>query len=1055
MPNSPPPSPGQMVMVRRRPYVVTDIQRSQLAIDPTRNPTNTASHRIKLSCLADGALGEELEVIWELEPGDPGDESTGLLPNPDQLDSPARLDAFLNAVRWGAISASEDQVLQAPFRSGITIEDYQLDPVARALQMPRANLLIADDVGLGKTVEAGLVVEEMILRQRVRTVLVICPSSVQIQWQVEMLEKFGLKFDIVNSDYVRDLRRSRGLHANPWNQRAHLITSIDYIKRERPMRSFSELLPADGQPTFPRAFDMMIVDEAHNVAPSSGKESVSQRTAAIRRLAPHFEHKLFLTATPHNGFEVSFSSLLALLDNQRFAAGLPIDPKQLNAIMVRRLKSEIVNSDGEKRFKIRKVEPIFVDYSDQERDAYRKLESYRKDLERVAGEHSKKNAMAMTFVMKMLKKRMFSSPAAFLTTLEKHEKTIRGISKSNSAFKANSRSMERMYEEYESEWADDEFFEEGLGDAIGTASQLFDQLDDEPKRLLRELGDWAREAEKRPDSKCGALLDWLEQTLRPNGEWNNERVIIFTQYRATQKWLLGLLAPTGFATKGRLETIYGGMDGDEREAIKAAFQASPIDSEIRILLATDSASEGINLQNHCHRIIHFEIPWNPNTLEQRNGRVDRHGQTKAPLIFHFAGKDVHDNEDLVNRKSGELEADLEYLMVASRKLDQISKDLHGKVNPVIAGQIEERMLGHRTTIDVSRVSKDDSNVRKQLAFERNLREDIAKLANQLSKSRKELNVYPSSVKAVVDIGLELADKPPLEEATLSGVWPDPTGYRQQCPVFKIPMLDGAWRHCTQGLLHPHTQKIRPVTFDDKIAQGRDDVVLVHLNHRIVQMCQQLLRQQVWSLSDSKKLSRVTARMVPEKLTSEPVLVAFGRIVVLGADNKSLHEEIIFSGGTITGGSFRRIDGVTRVAELIEAASLESAPSVVGDQLKQDWPKLSDSLLKSLEARMQTRTKNLASFLGKRADKAMDDVEAILGELETSIREKFKQPIEEQGKLWEEFEDEEFYRNQENLRMRLDQIPIELEKEKARIKRHYSNPSPRLFPVAVMLLVPKQ
>lgn len=272
MPITAPPSSGQMVTVRRRPYVVVDVQRSQLAIDPTRNPTNSVQHRVKLSCLDDDALGEELEVIWEIEAGAPGDQSTGQLPIPDKFDDPARLDAFLNAVRWGAISSSEDRVLQAPFRSGITIEDYQLDPVARALQMPRVNLLVADDVGLGKTIEAGLVIEELILRQRIRTVLIICPSAIQIQWQEQMLEKFGLQFDIVNSEYVRNLRKTRGLHANPWNQRVHLITSIDYIKREQPMRLFSELLPADGQPTYPRAFDMMIVDEAHNVAPSSSKE---------------------------------------------------------------------------------------------------------------------------------------------------------------------------------------------------------------------------------------------------------------------------------------------------------------------------------------------------------------------------------------------------------------------------------------------------------------------------------------------------------------------------------------------------------------------------------------------------------------------------------------------------------------------------------------------------------------------------------------------------------------------------------------------------------------
>lgn len=1052
MPISVPPSSGQIVTVRRRPYVVVDVQASRLASDPLRSVTAVAQHRVRLSCLQDDALGEELEVIWEIEPGDPGDQGTGTLPAPNRFDDPARLDAFLNAVRWGAISASEDRVLQAPFRSGITIEDYQLDPVARALQMPRVNLLVADDVGLGKTIEAGLVVEEMILRQRVRTVLIICPSAIQIQWQEQMLEKFGLQFEIVDSKYVRHLRRTRGLHVNPWNQRVHLITSIDYLKREQPMRLISELLPADGQATYPRTFDLMIVDEAHNVAPSVGKDADSQRTSAIRRLAPHFEHKLFLTATPHNGHQVSFSSLLELLDNQRFAAGLPIDEKQLRTVMVRRLKSEIVDKDGNLRFTKRQVKPIFVDYTKKERDAYAMLERYRILLEKTVADDA--GATATTFVLKMLKKRMFSSPAAFLRTLEKHEQTLRSASGKKGSSRPSSRSLQKMYDEYESEWADDEFYEDELGEAIGSASRLFDKLGDEQKTLLQDMRDWAQQAEKKPDSKCKALFEWLEETLKPDGDWNNERVIIFTQYRATQKWLLGLLAPQGFASGDRLMTIHGGMDSEERERTKAAFQASPSESEVRILLATDSASEGINLQNHCHRVIHVEIPWNPNVLEQRNGRVDRHGQKKDPLIYHFVGREIHEKEDIVDSRPGDLDADLEFLMVAVRKVQQISRDLSGKVNPVIAGQVEERMLGKRSKLNTQQAENDSAAIRKQLAYERNLKEELAKLADQLAQSRRELNIYPTSVKTVIDIGLELAEKPPLEETTLDGVWPDPDGYRQTCPVFHVPPLDGAWRHCASGLLHPHTRKIRPITFDDKIAEGRDDVVLVHLNHRLVQMCQRLLRAEVWTASDVGKLSRVTARLIPEKLTSVPVVVAIGRIVVLGADNQSLHEEIIFSGGELSGNRFKRIDGVNRLQELIDGALPNNAPTTIGKQFRKDWDLFREPLMRSLQARMETRTKNLASFLDKRCQREINDIQTILGELEKSIRGRFSESPEVQRTFWKEFAEEEFDRNRDSLKERLQQIPIELKQECERIAKHYTDPTPRLFPVAVMLLVPR-
>jgi SNF2 family DNA or RNA helicase len=214
--------------------------------------------------------------------------------------------------------------------------------VVRCLERPRTNLLIADDVGLGKTIEAGLVIQEMMLRNRVRTTLILCPSSLQVQWQEQMRDKFGLEFRIVDSTLMKDLRRKRGLFVNPWTHYPRLIASIDYIKRERPLRLLREALPAGGEPTYPRRFDMLLIDEAHNIAPSgTGRYAKSSdRTNAVELLAPHFEHRLSLTATPHNGYTESFTTLLELLDDQRFARGVTPDPKQLERAIVRRLKSD-------------------------------------------------------------------------------------------------------------------------------------------------------------------------------------------------------------------------------------------------------------------------------------------------------------------------------------------------------------------------------------------------------------------------------------------------------------------------------------------------------------------------------------------------------------------------------------------------------------------------------------------------------------------------------------------------------------------------------------------
>ena len=190
--SAPVPAPGQRVTVRHRPWVVTDVVRSTAASDdPTRAAEAATSHLISLSSLESDGRDEELRVVWELEQAtDVHDQYE--LPSPhDGFDEPGRLDAFLDAVRWGAIASADKTALQAPFRSGVEIQDYQLDPVVRALSMPRTNLLIADDVGLGKTVEAGLVMQELMLRHRARSMLIVCPAGLTLQWRDEMRDKCG------------------------------------------------------------------------------------------------------------------------------------------------------------------------------------------------------------------------------------------------------------------------------------------------------------------------------------------------------------------------------------------------------------------------------------------------------------------------------------------------------------------------------------------------------------------------------------------------------------------------------------------------------------------------------------------------------------------------------------------------------------------------------------------------------------------------------------------------------------------------------------------------
>ncbi|GAB4205910.1 MAG: DISARM system SNF2-like helicase DrmD [Roseiflexaceae bacterium] len=1046
-----------MVEVRQRRYVVTDVRQSTLPPDLLVPADATPQHRVTLASVEDDALGEELQVIWEIEPGAQVREGSSL-PRPEQFDAPRRFDAFLDAVRWGAVASADTRALQAPFRSGITIEDYQLDPVVRAIQMPRVNLLIADDVGLGKTIEAGLVIQELILRHRVRSVLVVCPAALQIQWRDQMRDKFGLEFRIVDTELMRSLRRERGLHTNPWTHFPRLITSIDFLKRERPMRLFREVLPGPDEPAYPRRFDLLIVDEAHNVAPSGrGKYATdSLRTLAVRTVAPHFEHRLFLSATPHNGYPESFTALLELLDPQRFARGVSPDRNGLSAVMVRRLKSELPPRwDGTPRFPRRVLEAIEVAYPPEELRIHQVLKRYT--AARLTGLRDQTEQVASEFVLKLLKKRLFSSPEAFARTLEQHERSLQAARRggTGSASRPSAGILRSQIESTDEEFGDDEAADAARDDTLDTASRLFRALTPEEETLLHELRSWAETARGRPDAKTQELIRWLKAHLRtPDGQWNDERVILFTEYRDTQRWLIQLLTNAGLGGGERLLSLYGGMPSDQRERIKAAFQASPAIAPVRILLATDAASEGIDLQNHCSRLIHLEIPWNPNRMEQRNGRIDRHGQRAAEVrIAHFVSQGWRERQQRDDQAPDELAADLEFLMRAALKVDAIREDL-GKVGPVIASQVEEAMLGRRARLDTGAAERESEPVRRLLKFERQLREQIAKLHEQLQETRRELHLEPGRVQAVVQIALELADQPPLVPVEVPGLRADPSP--RSTPVFSVPPLTGSWASCAEGLAHPHTGAQRPIVFDHALADGRDDVVLAHLNHRLVAMALRLLRAEVWASGGRAQLNRVTARLVPNDALETPAVVVYARLLVLGADHQRLHEELIVAGGLLREGRFVRLNtGETQ--RVLAAGTDRPVPPAMQQRLGALWPGIEAGLLAALEARMRERGERLGKLLADRAAKEVADITAILGELRRAIEAELDEPAVTQLLLptFSDSEREQFERNVASLRTRLAQIPAEIAAETAAIQARYADPRPRLFPVAVTFLVPER
>lgn len=1020
------PEAGQLVEARRRQWIVSDIEKSTLA-------NTKPQHLIKLTSVDEDALGEELNVIWEIEPGARKLENAGL-PKFSGYDDPEKIDAFLDAVRWGAATNADRGFLQSPFRSGITIEDYQLDPLVRAIDMARVNLLIADDVGLGKTIEAGLIIQEMIVRHRARSVLVICPADLQIKWQTEMQEKFGLEFKIVDTEYVKTLRRERGIHANPWASFPRLIASMDWMKAGDPLRMLKDILPP--HTTYPRKFDILVIDEAHNVAPSmassSGAESL--RTQLVRIIAPHFEHRLFLTATPHNGYLESFTSLLELLDDQRFARTVEPDEKQLQKVLVRRLKSDLTDSQGKPLYHKRELRSLDVDYTEEEINAHTLLNQFTKS--RV--ESAKKNGyeFGLEFMHKLLKKRLFSSPSAFSVSIEKHKQSIvAGKPRDNSAKKdRDDRDLRKAIMEAQESYAKDSEHENSIDDAIEEVSRLPLPLTKEEGIMLDQLQKWGEANANKPDSKAKAILKWLDENIKNNGEWSTNRVIFFTEYRPTQSWLNQIFASHGYGAE-RLAIVNGDTPFEEREKIKASFQAKPSESPLRILLATDAASEGIDLQNHCNFLIHVEIPWNPNVMEQRNGRIDRHGQKKTPYIWHPVGSKA-------NSSGQELLSDDEFLMKAVMKVNAIREDL-GSVGPVIASQIEEAMLGRRKTLDTQQAEDKALKAKKYLTLEKELKKKIERLHERVLETKKDFHLTPERIASAVKTALGIAELPNIKNRAPN--------------IFDVPVLPGAWGRSLKGLEHPHTGNRRPITFDQEIAKDQDDIVLAHLNHRLVQMCLRLLRAEVWALEDTKKLHRVAFRTSNE--VSKPTVIIFSRLVITGGRHHRLHEELTLSGLEIEGASIKRIPQVTKLEAIYDSSKPLQKPSENNfSSIKKIIESNESTILSAVENRSKERLRYLEGTLDRRKNEEITNLNEILDELEKTLTTKLQEDDQKEAQQllpnieWNDPR-RQLRKDHLALKARLERIPSERKHESSSITDRYSALLDRTFPVCMVIILP--
>jgi superfamily II DNA or RNA helicase len=704
------PEVGQIVRVRQRLYLVEGM---------VPRPRPQDSTLVELSCIEDDAQGQQLGVLWERELDAAvltGEEWARAAQR--GFDPPEYFSAYLNTLRWNCVTSTDASLLQSPFRAGIRLDAYQLEPLRKALRLPRVNLFIADDVGLGKTIEAGLIARELLMRKKVREIVVACPPSMLLQWQEELEQRFGLPFEILDKDFVARIRRERGFGVNPWTAHSRFLISHRLLIDEAyagPLRNWLG--------TF-RPGTLFILDEAHHAAPSSGQRYAidSQITRAIQGLSPRFEHRLFLSATPHNGHSNSFTALLELLDPQRFCRGVKVVKRNLDDVMVRRLKDDLREIIG--GFPKRHV--VQVDISGLPPDAPELriaalLDQYRALREERLATESRRTQSASGLLITGLQQRLFSSIEAFARTLAVHRRTVKKQWDQSALKPATPTSLDLLSD---SVGPDDEratFTEEALAaesdaqmeaataETIGpTSNHSSRALFDSEQQLLDEMSELADRARFQPDGRIKKLTEWIRANQLPSvnnagKHWTELRVIIFTEYDDTKRYLLtqlnALIANSDRAEE-RIAVYHGPTPPADREQIKKAFNADPKQNPLRILIATDAAREGLNLQAHCWNLFNFDVPWNPGRMEQRNGRIDRKLQPSDDVYCHYFFY-TQRPEDRI-------------LKVLVEKTKRIQEEL-GSLSQVIEGRLERLMKNGIRRRDLSTLEDQirDADIEKE------------------------------------------------------------------------------------------------------------------------------------------------------------------------------------------------------------------------------------------------------------------------------------------------------------------------------------------------------
>lgn len=527
----------------------------------------------------------------------------------------------------GGTSDGDGPVLLAPMESNVIPLPHQLHALSRAISGDRVRYLLADEVGLGKTIEAGLVMRELKLRGLVRRILVVVPKGLATQWVAEMLSHFNERFQLILGEDIGAMQRlssGNGTAISPWTTFDQVIVSLDSVKPLDRRRGWSPARIAEYnrgrfEDLITAGWDLVVVDEAHRLG---GSTDAVARYKLGRGLAEAAPYVLLLTATPHQGKSDAFHRLINLLDNDAFPDAESVTRERVAPFVIRTEKRKAIDAEGKPLFKPRHTHMACVSWEERHRpqqQLYDAVTDYVRDGYNQALREKKRH---IGFLMILMQRLVTSSTRAILTTLERREAVLKGV-------ETRDRQLSLR-----------------LDAANGTDAEIQELYDMDGQELLDELLsrvsahqfershvgallEAARVCEQAgPDAKTEALIDWIYRLQAEENE-SDLKVLIFTEFVPTQEMLKEFLEARGIS----VVTLNGSMDMDARKRVQDAFR-----HEARVLISTDAGGEGLNLQ-FCHVIINYDIPWNPMRLEQRIGRVDRIGQTRTVRAINFAIED--------------------------------------------------------------------------------------------------------------------------------------------------------------------------------------------------------------------------------------------------------------------------------------------------------------------------------------------------------------------------------------------------------------------------------